>query len=87
MTIIEDLFRKASVHFEAQSSPPEQAETRAFKPRFKILSARDALQPQPPIQWVVDQLISAGSINMSYGEGSTKKNMGYAGHGGQCGAG
>ncbi len=76
MTIIEDLFRKASVHFEAQSSPPEQAETRASKPRFEILSARDALQPQPPIQWVVDQLISAGSINMIYGEGGSKKTWG-----------
>jgi hypothetical protein len=43
------------------------------KPRYEILSAIHALQPQPPINWVVGGLISAGSVNMFFGEGGSKK--------------
>lgn len=43
------------------------------KKRFELLSALDALQPQPPIEWVVEGLISAGSVNIFYGEGGSKK--------------
>jgi hypothetical protein len=38
-----------------------------------ILTASDALQPQPPVDWIVDGLISAGSVNIFYGEGGSKK--------------
>ena len=41
--------------------------------RYEILSAFQALQPQPPIEWIVDGLISAGSVNVFYGEGGSKK--------------
>ena len=43
------------------------------KPRYEIITAYDALQPQPAIEWVVDRLISAGSVNIFYGDGGTKK--------------
>jgi len=42
-------------------------------PPIQILTAHDALQPQPPISWIVDNLISAGSVNIFYGEGGSKK--------------
>lgn len=54
------------------SVQPGQA-ARNPKARFQILSAFDALQPQPPIEWIVDGLISAGSVNMFFGEGGSKK--------------
>lgn len=42
-------------------------------PNIQILTAADALQPQPPIDWIVNGLISAGSVNIFYGEGGSKK--------------
>jgi hypothetical protein len=55
--------------------PTPLPEERAIeiKPRYQILSARDPLQPQPPLQWVVERLFSAGSVNMFFGEGGSKK--------------
>jgi len=41
--------------------------------RYKIKTAADALQPQPPIDWLVDGLFSAGSLYMVVGEGGSKK--------------
>ncbi len=38
-----------------------------------ILTVGDALQPQPPIDWIVENLVSAGSVNIFYGEGGSKK--------------
>lgn len=67
MTLTEELFEKMRV-------PDEQDDGGSHpKPRYEILSAVDALQPQPPIEWVVDGLISAGSVNVFYGEGGSKK--------------
>jgi len=43
------------------------------KTNVEILTANDALQPQPPVDWIVDGLISAGSVNIFYGEGGSKK--------------
>lgn len=40
---------------------------------IQILTATDALQPQPPVDWIVEGLISAGSVNIFYGEGGSKK--------------
>ena len=42
-------------------------------PRFTLHSAADALTPQPPIEWVVSGLISAGSVSLVVGEGGSKK--------------
>ena len=41
--------------------------------RFSLHSARDALQPQEPVEWVVDKLLSAGSLSLVVGEGGSKK--------------
>jgi len=73
MTITEDLFKNVNGFFDEDRSPPEGEEGWNSRPRFELLSASDALQPQPPTQWIVDQLISAGSINMFFGEGGSKK--------------
>jgi hypothetical protein len=42
-------------------------------PRFAVYTARDALQPQPPIEWIIERLFSAGSVSLLFGEGGTKK--------------
>ena len=60
--LIREQVKQAIVTDEAQSNP-----------RYEILSAFQALQPQPPIEWIVDGLISAGSVNIFYGEPGSKK--------------
>lgn len=42
-------------------------------PRFTVYTARDALQPQPPIKWIIERLFSAGSVSLLVGEGGSKK--------------
>ncbi len=43
------------------------------KPRYTVYTAADALAPQPPVNWVVDQLIAPGSVSIFYGFSATKK--------------
>ena len=38
------------------------------KERYEILTAAHFSEPQPPIDWTVDGLISAGSVNVVFGE-------------------
>lgn len=52
---------------------PDKTDAPQIKPRYQLLTACDALQPQPPIDWLVDGLISAGSVNVFYGDGGSKK--------------
>lgn len=56
-----------------ENATVEDAPAPQLKQRFELLSAFDALQPQPPIEWIVDGLISAGSVNIFYGEAGSKK--------------
>lgn len=41
--------------------------------RFKLHRAAEALQPQPPVDWIVDRLFSAGSVSLIVGEAKSKK--------------
>ncbi|MBM4424999.1 MAG: AAA family ATPase [Chloroflexi bacterium] len=41
--------------------------------RFIVHSAADALKPQPPIDWIVERLFSAGSVAVVFGDGGSKK--------------
>ncbi len=41
--------------------------------RLPIYTAADALKPQPPIDWVIPNLLSAGSLAFLVGDGGTKK--------------
>lgn len=50
---------------ETPPPPPPQ--------RFTLRTAADALRPQPPIEWIVDGLFSAGSLSLVVGEGGAKK--------------
>ena len=49
---------------------PQQA---PIKPRYEILTAANFSEPQPPIDWIVDGLISAGSVNVFFGEAGCGK--------------
>jgi len=42
-------------------------------PRFVVRNAAYALSPQPPIEWVIEQLIAEGSLSVFYGEPGSKK--------------
>lgn len=39
----------------------------ATSDRFHLYTAADALAPQPPVAWAVEQLLMPGSVNMIYG--------------------
>lgn len=41
--------------------------------RYVLRTASDALQPQPPIDWIIENLFSAGSVSLLVGEGGSKK--------------
>jgi hypothetical protein len=42
-------------------------------PRFIVHNAADALKPQPPIEYLVDKLITSCSVNVFFGEPGSKK--------------
>lgn len=44
-----------------------------IRPRFTIRNAAFALQPQPPIEYLVDKLITSGSVSVFFGEPGSKK--------------
>lgn len=59
---------------EPPEAPPMQfIEAPAGRPRYVIRTAADALKPQPPIEYIVDKLITAGSLGVWYGEPGAKK--------------
>jgi hypothetical protein len=41
--------------------------------RYALCWADEALKPQPPVDWVIEQLFSSGTVNLVYGEPGTKK--------------
>jgi len=59
----------------ASNPPPQpQPQANAPKPRYTIRSAADHLQNHKPIEYIVDGLIEAGTVNVIYsepGEGKT----------------
>jgi RecA-family ATPase len=44
-------------------------------PRFIVRDATFALSPQPPVEWIIEQLISSISVSMFYGEPGSKKTF------------
>ena len=51
----------------------EETQKKEEKPRFIVRDAEYALQPQPPHEWIIEQLITEGSVNVFYGEPGSKK--------------
>jgi hypothetical protein len=43
------------------------------RPRYIIRNAAFALGPQPPLEWIINKLISRGSVTIFYGEPGSKK--------------
>lgn len=41
--------------------------------RFTIRDSQDALEPQPPIDWIIDKLFQPASVNVIVGEPGSKK--------------
>ena len=56
-------------HRETDALPPDDAE----HPRFKVYTAKDALEPQPPIEWVIEKLLTPGSVSALAGNPGSKK--------------
>jgi len=66
MNLEEEIANAASKDSENEAEEQE-------KPRYVLRNAAYALQPLPSIEWIIDQLISAGSVSMFYGEPGSKK--------------
>lgn len=57
----------------AQATPPP---TSPQPPdRFTLFWASEALEPQPPVDWVIDGLLTAGSLSAVVGDGGSKKTF------------
>jgi hypothetical protein len=59
--------------FEVFLAPDEPEPQQTKKERYEILTAANFSEPQPPIDWIVDGLISAGSVNVFFGEAGCGK--------------
>lgn len=60
---------KTSQNAPGQAQPMEATK----RPRYILRDAAYALQPQPPIDYIVDALITNSSVNVFYGEPGSKK--------------
>ncbi len=40
---------------------------------YRVLTAKDAMADQPPVQWVIEQLVTAGSVSVFFGAPGSKK--------------
>lgn len=47
--------------------------TTPLNPRFKLHYFEEVFEPEEPTDWVVENLLSAGSVSLLYGPGGTKK--------------
>jgi predicted ATP-dependent serine protease len=63
---ISDVMAGSLEALQSQAAGTERA-------RFILRDAAFALEPQPPIDYIVDGLITAGSVNVFYGEAGSKK--------------
>lgn len=61
---------------QATATQPATVTSGAAQPgkrRYTLHSAAESLEPQPPIEWVIDRLFSAGSVSILFGEPGSKK--------------
>lgn len=56
-------------------SLPIPTEDLHIRPRYVVRTSADALKPQAPISWLVDGIISRGSLSIFYGEPGAKKTF------------
>lgn len=54
----------------------QQAVEQAVK-RFSVHGAQEAFEPQPPISWTIENLITAGSVNLFEGNPGSKKTWAF----------
>ena len=40
---------------------------------YRVLTAMDAMQPQPPVEWLVENLVPKGTLSVFYGEPGSLK--------------
>jgi predicted ATP-dependent serine protease len=52
---------------------PDMQKQPQKKSRFRLHDAGEALQPQPPQEWIIENLITAGSVNIFEGHPGAKK--------------
>lgn len=53
--------------------PEDQKDSLLVNSRYTVHNATEALEPQPPLDYLVENLITRGSVNLFYGEPGSKK--------------
>jgi hypothetical protein len=56
-----------------EDAPSSQTPLDEKRPRYVIHWADEALEPQPPIEWIVQDVFSAGSLSVIAGDGGSGK--------------
>jgi hypothetical protein len=64
------ILNAVSLHPHASPSPASKP---ASNPRYSIKTAKDAFQPRPPIDWLIEDLFSIPSVSVVYGAPGSKK--------------
>ena len=61
--------------YETQTPQQQPVNKGSGKPKFRVFTALDALQPLPAITWLVDGLVADGSLTLLVGEPGSKKTF------------
>lgn len=60
-------------NLEKAAGQKNEGEQQDKPPRYVIRNAAYVLQPQEPLEWLIRDLITKGSVSVFYGEGGSKK--------------
>lgn len=70
---LQELAKKSPSLAEAIRKTAKEKLSEPERPRFVAKSANEALKPQPPIDWIIDGLMSTKSVVEIHGDGGSKK--------------
>jgi len=52
---------------------PQPGQTKAPKPRYTLHTSHEFFDPRPPIEWIIDGVIAAGTLSVFFGDAGSKK--------------
>jgi DNA-binding MarR family transcriptional regulator len=70
---IKDYFSEQIMQYDVNADLTKLADSTTAEARFTLHSASEALQPQPPIDWIVESLFAQGTVSMIVGNPGCKK--------------
>ena len=52
---------------------PQPGQTNTPKPRYTLHTSHEFFDPRPPIEWIIDGVIAAGTLSVFFGDAGSKK--------------